>query len=1279
MKGWKTRTRIFAGVGAAAIVLTVTVCVLACTQLRIPLRFFDAAEPEVSWNDADADDSASAIVTAVNYTSIGVLICLAFGVGIAGIAHNIRKRLGSESQLRESEERLRGVFDNAPFGMCVTGPDGRFIQVNAALSRMLGYSDGELVGRGWSELTHPDDLAASLRMTEELSKAQDGCAEREKRYIHRSGVVVWVHIKISQVRDAAGKPLYYVAHVEDITERRKVQEALRDSEERFRIMADGCPAVMWVTGADGGIQFINRAFREFAGAGVEENEGTKWRLVLHPDDAPEYAKAFQRAVRGHAPFAAEVRARRASGEWRWLASYAEPRLSADGEFLGHVGLSPDITERKQAGQSSQFQHSLIRAIHEVSLDGILVVNDENLIVSHNRRFLDVWRIPLSGIPDNLPDYRIGGQSPLILSAALDRVRDPGAFLKRVRGPDDHPGADDDCEIALKDGRTLECHSASLRTETGQSQGRVWFYRDITGRKKAEEALKSSEEKFRQLAENIREVFFIMTPSGAELLYVSPAYEQVWGRTLASVYQIPMSWAEAIHPDDRARANLVAARQLQGELVDSEYRIQTPEGEKWIRSRTSPIRDQAGQLIRIVGIAEEITERKRYERELIDAREGADEANRAKSEFLANMSHEIRTPMNGVIGMTGLLLDTELNEDQRRYAEIVRASSELLLRLLNDILDFSKIEARKLSLETLDFDLQSVLDDFVGPLTVRAQDKGLELLCSADPTVPTLLRGDPGRLCQILTNLAGNAVKFTQAGEVAVRVSLEEERETECLLRFSVRDTGIGVPKDKIGILFDKFSQVDTSTTRNYGGSGLGLAISKQLAGMMGGEVGVASEEGRGSEFWFTVRLGKQSKGVRRETRPPADLCGVRVLIVDDNATNREILTTRMTFWGMRPAEAQDGITAIQALYRALEENDPFRVAVIDMQMPGMDGETLGRNIQADPRLADTRMVMLTSVEDRGGAPRFKAIGFLAYAAKPIRQHELRKILSRVLSNLADSGAQPIVTRPLPYPALPRFAGVGARILLAEDNTTNQLVALGILKKFGLAADAVSNGAEALKALESIPYNLVLMDVQMPVMDGIEATRQIRSPQSAVLNHGICIIAMTAHTMQSDRERCLAAGMNAYLSKPVSPQELSDVLVRWLPKNHAELETTNTVEVLPAILHSSSPVVFDQAAMLERLANDKELARKVTEGFLDDIPRQIEALRRYVDISDASGAERQAHLLRGAAANVGGEALRALAFQIEKGGKTGDLRAVDAHMDELECQFLRLKEAMTREA
>ena len=703
----------------------------------------------------------------------------------------------------------------------------------------------------------------------------------------------------------------------------------------------------------------------------------------------------------------------------------------------------------------------------------------------------------------------------------------------------------------KDGSSFNAELSSYPIfENGIFRGSVVTFSDITERKRTEETR-------RNLARAIEQcpVTIVITDTTGAIEFVNPRFTELTG----------YSAEEAIGKNPRVLKSGETPPEVFTELWSTITKGKTWEGDFvnkskdgtlfWEHAVISVLLDENGAITHYLAVKEDITEKKKNLEELTSARDTAEAATLAKSQFLATMSHEIRTPMNGVIGMTSLLLETELTDEQRGYAEIVNRSGENLLSLINDILDFSKIEAGRLDMEILDFDLRTTLEDTAEMLTFRAQEAGLELICHIDPTVPTHLKGDPGRLRQIITNLAGNAIKFTHEGEVVIGAELESEQGENVVIRFSVRDTGIGIPQSRLAAIFEPFTQADGSTTRKYGGTGLGLTICKQLTELMGGTIGIDSEVGKGSTFWFTARFEKQNVTGQQgpAALPLVDIKECRILVVDDNATSRKLLATLLSHRGCSYEIATDGVSALRQLREAVAESNPFRVILLDQEMPGMDGRELGRQIKADPLLQSTLMIMVTSLAQRGDAAVMEKVGFAGYLPKPVRQSQLYSCIALVLSRDQISEAPaPIITRHTVAEkeshlseSLQGASLKGVRILLAEDNIINQKVAQSILAKLGYRADVAANGLEAVQALEMIDYNIVLMDCQMPEMDGFAATAVIRDPGSQVHNHMVPIIAMTANAMQGDREHCLAAGMNDYLAKPVKKNELAAILEKWV--------------------------------------------------------------------------------------------------------------------------------------
>lgn len=732
------------------------------------------------------------------------------------------------------------------------------------------------------------------------------------------------------------------------------------------------------------------------------------------------------------------------------------------------------------------------------------------------------------------------------------------YTRRVLAGDKLPPIFE-AELLGKDGRVtpIECRTRLIRNQEGKPVGIQGIYRDITERKRMEAALRESEERYRWLIDNTLDIITVLNADGS-VAYSSPAVERLLG------YEPREGgvrhFLEHLHPDEAPSlvAAFAQAIQQKDEIGSIQFRVRRSDGAWLVLEAVGKVlRTQSGE-VKILVSSRDITERKQIEKELARAKETAESANRAKSEFLANMSHEIRTPMNGVIGMTELLLDTELTPEQREYAGTVRSSAETLLGVLNDILDFSKIEAGKLDLEQVDFSLRESLGDVMKTLALRAHQKGLELLYDVKPDVPDGLRGDPTRFRQVIVNLVGNAVKFTERGEVSVEVRCEEageESPDKCVVHVKVRDTGIGVPPDKQRLIFEAFSQADASTTRHYGGTGLGLAISRQLVALMEGKMWVESAVGQGSTFHFTVRLERSQTLVAPALVLPTQLQGLRVLVVDDNATNRCILYDLLSAWQMQPVLASSAQEALVLLHEACARGHAFPLILTDAHMPEMDGFTLVERIKHEPQLAGAAIMMLTSSDQKGEKVRCRELGISVYLIKPVRPSELLRAIRKAL------GQEGTATAQQEHAALPQKRQRPLHILLAEDNAVNQKLAVRLLEKQGHTVVVVGDGRKALAALTSDHFDVVLMDVQMPEMDGFEATALIRTQERTARTH-LPIIAMTAHAMKGDRERCLAAGMDDYVSKPLKARDLFAALERVM---------TAAIHPLDAPLSLADPV------------------------------------------------------------------------------------------------------------
>jgi len=969
-------------------------------------------------------------------------------------------------------------------------------------------------------------------------------------------------------------------------------------------------------------------------------------------------------------------------------SVGEVRIEGERTFTGIVH---DLSQRRQAEEALRASELRNRLVIDTALDAVVVMDANGLVTD--------WNVQAQNIFGWSRDEMLGQLlAETIIPHRYREVHRAGLarFLQTGEGPVLNQRIEISALRRSGEEFPVELAISPLRTNEGYTFSA--FLRDITARKRGEHALATQYSVARVLAESdtvesaavslirgicqelawdvgamwrvdpearcLRCLAFQpdadgpFAPFRAETLDGTfPPGQGLPGRVWVSGQPV---WLSSLSDDanfPRAGAAAVAGLRSGFALpirvgvdvvgVVEFFSREARERDEAMLDNLSALGSQIGQFMR----------RKDSEEALRRAKEDAEAATRAKSDFLATMSHEIRTPMNGVIGMTGLLLDTPLAAEQREYAETVRESAEALLAIVNDVLDFSKVEAGRIDLEVVDFNLRGVVEgvgDLFGP---SAYSKGIEFAYLIEPDVPAMLRGDPGRLRQVLTNLVGNAIKFTQQGEVSLHVALAGHDDGTACVRFSVRDTGPGITPDAQTRLFQPFSQADSSTTRRYGGTGLGLVISKRLVEMMGGEIGLDSVPGKGSTFWFTVRLRVVASV---EAPAAAELSGVRALVVDDNATNRLVLERQLSQWGVTCTTAADGAAALVALRTAAAAGTPCALAILDGRMPDMDGLTLARTITANPLLASVRLVLLSSQGPRQHADAVRA-GFAAVLTKPVRQSQLYDTLLDVMQAVA-LAAPATHRRPAevaPSPAPPPSRG---RVLVAEDNPINKKVAMLMLARLGYRADGVADGVEAVEAVSRVPYDVVLMDCQMPEMDGYGATVAIRRLEGS--RRHVPIIAMTANAMAGDRERCLAAGMDDYVAKPVKEAELAAALGRWVGRHAAPAEPAPPCGAV------------DQAALddLRRLtdAGSPDMVAELIALFLQDAPAQLSAMRAALAAGDAAALRHAAHSLKGSSGYLGARRLMALCAEVEQSARQGTLEAGVLKVEELVDEFERVR-------
>jgi PAS domain S-box-containing protein len=1030
------------------------------------------------------------------------------------------------------------------------------------------------------------------------------------------------------------------------------RDALRRSEERLADVIDLLPDAALIIDAEGkviawnpaiealtgtpAIEMLGRGDHEYAVPFYGERRPILIDLVLVP--AEEVERRYASIQRDGDVLVGETYLP-LGGRWAYLLGRARALRDDEGQITGAIEIIHDLTERKRAEEKLAAAHRIQKEMLDTDAVWIDTLDLEGRVTFWNRAaerisgyareevvgHAGIWKLLY---PDAAYREAILGKAMAIISRG-ERVENLETTIRRKGG----------------EPREISWFSNNLTGTYGEPIGSIALGIDVTDRVRLNRALRDSERRVREILENApigifqstpRATFSSINPAGVRLCRY-PSYEEMIERIdnhAAKLFVEPERFGEFV-------------RQLEQEGEASDFEFLSPRGDggqMWVSMHATLFRDERGRPTHVNGFYFDVSERKAMEEELRQAKEVAENAARAKSEFVANMSHEIRTPMNGVLGMLTLALDRDIDDEQRECLQMAKTSADSLLNVINDILDFSKIEAKKLDLERTRFSVGEVVDQVLPIAGMEAHRKGLELVCEVLP-LPALL-GDPLRIKQVLLNLLKNSVKFTERGHVFLRVHGAPEGD-QLRLHVSVADTGIGIPAHQIDSIFHSFTQGDSSTTRRYGGTGLGLAISKHLVEMMGGHIWVESEPGEGATFHFTCLLDRAEEGDREAVELGTEVRGLRVLVVDDSELNRTILARYLESWGMHAAQVADGASCVAEVRRAREAGEPYRLILLDCLMPGLDGVAVAEQL-LDATPEPTVVVMLTSVDEREVRRRCRRAGVAEFLVKPVSPSSLFDAILRALEH-ADSARPKRITAQIARPAP---ISPDTRVLVVEDNPINMALVLRLLERVGVRADTAENGAVALATLAERDYHLVLMDVQMPEMDGLEATRRLRALESGTGRH-VPIVALTAHSMKGDRERFVAAGMDDYLSKPLDAEQLYEVVRRHAAAPRPPAPPRADAPLAPP--RADAPVaappttrLLDTDDLLERLG-DATLMEEMLGMFVDEGPRALSRIEAALDGGDRQELRSAAHALKGMASSLSALACRDLCTELERAG------------------------------